>query len=172
MSKINYYVIADTHFNHWEMQKLCNRPEDFEDKIHSQLMKLSANDVLIHLGDICIGKDSEMHEKYIKPLWCRKILVRGNHDEKTNTWYLRNGWDFVCESIVDNMFGKKILFSHKPISYDNNYDINIHGHLHNTPHRDGEYLLTKNYKQRLYACEDFHYKPMLVKHFVEDTCTR
>lgn len=159
-------MIADTHFNHWEMTKLCNRPDDFEERLNRSLQKLTSNDVLIHLGDVCMGKDEEMHEKYILPLKCKNILVRGNHDEKSNSWYMKHGWDFVCSYIYDKMFGKKILFSHKPIAYDDEYDINIHGHLHNCGHRDGEFLLVKNSLQRLYACEDFHYQPVLVRHLV------
>ena len=156
---VKYYVIGDTHFNHHEMLTYCNRPINFEEKLSKSMSLLDENAVLFHLGDISIGKDEEMHQRHIAPLKARKILVRGNHDKKSNTWYLRNGWDFVCTTLTDKFFGKDVLLSHKPIA-DNGYEVNVHAHLHNLGHRDGEFLLTKNEKQRLYSAEDFNYQVM------------
>jgi len=134
----NYYIITDTHFNH--EAKMCleeiGRPLDYAEKIYKSLIALKKEDVLIHKGDICIGKDKEMHKKYIKPLKCKKILVRGNHDNKSNGWYMDNGWDFVCDTFTMKYDGKKILFSHIPQPWDGISDINIHGHLHNCSHRE------------------------------------
>ena len=163
---VGYYVIGDTHFNHHEMQKYCNRPANFEERLFKSMSRLKEGDILFHLGDISIGRDEEVHEKYIIPLRATKILVRGNHDKKSNTWYLRHGWNFVCGTITDRLFGKNILLSHKPLAESLGYDVNIHAHLHNLGHRDGEFLLVKNEKQVLYSAEDYAYIPMPLEYLI------
>ena len=127
------YITTDTHYNHTEKMHLyCGRPLDYEKRIFKEMSKLTEDDVLIHLGDVCVGKDAEMHKKYIEPLKCKKWLTLGNHDKKSIAWYLRNGWDFVGQSFSLNTFGKQIIFSHEPLSDKvvNNYDANFFGHFH------------------------------------------
>ena len=163
------YIIADTHFNHQELIRKNYRPANFEKLLFNNLKAISENSILIHLGDICLGKDQEAHNKYIKPLKCRKWLVRGNHDHKSNNWYLNNGWDFVCKSFVDRYFGKKILFSHKPKILHNNIDLNIHGHFHNSDHRWQEPELASRItlKHKLFSAEVSKYKYLSLQSFVE-----
>jgi hypothetical protein len=48
--------------------------------------------------------------------------------------------------------GKRILFTHKPQPVGD-YDINVHGHLHNTGHRDEEYQAIKHDGQLLIEIE-------------------
>lgn len=150
------YITSDTHFNHDMLVDIGDRPQGFNEKIFEELSKVGENDVLIHVGDICIGQDTQAHENYIIPLKCKKILVKGNHDKKSNNWYLDHGWDFVCESFVDRFFGKMVLFSHIPTLH-HEYDLNIHGHFHNSkrgPHYDNvgvdpnEYFLIAIEEQR------------------------
>lgn len=73
----------------------------------------------------------------------KKVLVRGNHDSKSDFWYLERGWDMVVQSMSLVAFGKHILFTHIPVSkssllagYHEPYDFNIHGHLHGNLHRE------------------------------------
>lgn len=171
------YLITDTHFNHTKIIEYCDRPKNYEVLIWKGLENLPKDSTLIHLGDICIGGDKEIHER-IKSLSYKKILIKGNHDRKSNNWYLQNGWDFVCESLSDHFFGKYITFSHIPIAGIQN--LNIHGHFHNTLHRllqgnwvvEGERernedilkILTKNHK--LLAIEYTNYKPVLLERFL------
>lgn len=145
---MKYWVISDTHFSHAKMHDWGIRPLNYEDQIEQSLLAIPSEDVLIHLGDICMGNDATVHERFIQPLKCKKWLARGNHDNKSNGWYLNHGWDFVSETFVDEYFGKRIIFSHKPINFgDAPLDFNVHGHLHNNTHRqdeainDGKHLL-------------------------------
>ena len=165
--KRKIWIISDTHFNHDILVQYCGRPIDFEQRIFKQLSLLDQEDMLIHLGDICLGKDQDMHNKYITPLKCRKILVKGNHDHKSNTWYLNNGWDFVCKTFKDKYFSKKILFSHKPM-IDDGYDLNIHGHFHNNEHHklEPDFVAIKNDKQHCFILEHTNYSPELLKTFI------
>lgn len=128
------WLITDTHFGHEKMHEYCNRPIGFEDKIFSELEKIPESDLLIHLGDICIGKDEYWHT-VLAELPFKKWLIRGNHDGKSLSWYLSHGWDYVGDEIKLKLFGKKILLSHTPLPLPDGFDINIHGHFHNTLHR-------------------------------------
>lgn len=147
---MSIYITTDTHFNHRVMEWKCKRPEDFEKRIVNEFDKLDICDTLIHLGDVCVGKDQEVHTEIINPILSRKILIIGSHDHKSYEWYLNNGWDWVCESMVLYHKDKFVLFSHEPQDCD--YDLNIHGHMHNW--RD--YKPKPN--QKLLALEDNDYK--------------
>jgi calcineurin-like phosphoesterase family protein len=146
----------------------CGRPEDYNERLWNSLKIINDDDILIHTGDICIGKDSYVHNK-LQEFKFRKILVKGNHDRKTNTWYLNNGWDFVCEEFKDTLFGKNILFSHKPRPWDGEYDINIHGHFHNSDYRrnDPELFKIVNGYHKLFALEYNDYKPIKLDKFIQ-----
>lgn len=128
------YLITDTHFNHRAIINLCGRPLNYERVMFRSMNNIAKEDVLLHLGDICIGKDVEVHEKYIKPLKCKKWLVLGNHDRKSYSWYYEHGWDLVTDGIVLKVFGQQVLFTHTPRPIGR-FDLNIHGHFHNSDHR-------------------------------------
>ncbi len=168
---MKYWITTDTHFNHYKLLEY-GRPNNFEAKIERGFKQIKSSDVLIHLGDICIGKDMEMHNKYIKPLQARgvkTILCRGNHDRKSFEWYLNNGWDFACETFDMKYKGDKIMFSHIPIAYNNNYKYNIHGHFHDSDHHHHEAFIVaiKNNKQILLALEYTNYQPVTIDYLLK-----
>ena len=165
---MNYWLITDTHFGHKAMLEYCGRPENFSEKIlHNLITQVKPNDILIHLGDICIGNEVEWHNR-LNSVQGKHWLVRGNHDKKSNTWYLSHGWDMVCDQFRDKYFGKIIMFAHKPVVWDGEYDINVHGHFHNSDHRrqEPELLAIKNGYQKLLALEYTNYQPVMLKKFI------
>ncbi len=134
------WIYADTHFGHDMLVEHGHRPYDFEHRIFNALRKIPAEDVLLHLGDVCIGRDALRHATWIKSLPCKKWLVRGNHDKKSYSWYLEYGWDHVCEYMCLRLYGKRILFVHDPqigtefnevLPASRKNDLLIHGHWHN-----------------------------------------
>jgi len=127
------FLTADTHFGHRKIEEYCGRPKGFETLIWNGFKNLKKDHILIHLGDICWGNEVKVHEA-ITLLPCRKILVKGNHDKKTDSWYMNHGWDFVCEKFQIKRGSILILFSHEPKAWDGYFDLNIHGHLHNSQH--------------------------------------
>jgi calcineurin-like phosphoesterase family protein len=177
----NTYVTTDLHFNHKKIIEYSNRPIDFETMIFNNMKFLKSDYLLICLGDVCIGEDHYVHSKFIRPLECRKVLIRGNHDSKSLTWYMNNGWDFACDRFDLNVFGKNLVFSHKPIKHDGAWDINIHGHVHSQLPR----LLRKDFlskseekrnekelalltdRHRLIVLEDTQYRPVNLRKIVE-----
>ena len=152
----NYRIISDTHFSHQYLIDIGDRKKWFEFNIYKNLLKIPKDDVLIHLGDICIGNDIENHELYIKPLECKKILVRGNHDKKSIARYRKHWRDFVCDGFTLKQFGKNILFTHIPRPQD--WYVNIHGHLHKNIHH-----APVEWDCILYSCEFMDYMPQKLK---------
>ena len=142
---MNFWIITDTHFGHEAMHHYCDRPEGFEKLIFDNLRHFTnKDDVLIHLGDFCIGVDYIWHEQFMKVCHCKKWLIKGNHDSKTNSWYMKHGWDFVADEVRLKMYGKTVILTHRPIDVHGENTVNIHGHFHNTDHHPKEIRSAKN----------------------------
>lgn len=122
-----YFIISDTHFWHPLMLELGIRSEWFEHKIFHQLFQLPEDAIIIHLGDVCIGNDKKRHT-LLSNVPQKKILVRWNHDRKSNTRYYNNWWDFVCDSFTLKYANYDVLFTHRQTLTD--WYINIHWHNH------------------------------------------
>lgn len=170
--KVNIFLVSDTHYGHSLLSDLGTRPVDFSEKLYENMQKtLKKDDILVHLGDICIGSDTFVHKKYIQSLPCRKILVKGNHDRKSDNYYLRSGWDFVCKSFVKEYYGLNVLFTHMPQIYDvAYYDMNIHGHLHENNHRGCTVpydMMGRRYA--LISMEALHYMPITLDTVMKKT---
>lgn len=160
------YVTSDTHLNHKKLIE-WGRPPDFEKRLIQSHSRMASEDYLIHLGDFCIGEDERMHNIWFSALGHvqKRILVRGNHDKKSNGWYLSHGWSAVADQVVMKLFGKRVVFSHIPVQRAlwGATDYNIHGHTHGNSHRDFE---VKDYYDTLYhrevAMELTNYRPILL----------
>lgn len=126
---MNIYLISDTHFGHANMYKWGLRPQDFEEKLWAGFDSLPKDCVLIHCGDISMGDDLITHD-ILKEYPFKKWLIRGNHDKKSISWYLENGWDAVFDEALLTVFGERILFTHVPYPKREGVSKNIHGHLH------------------------------------------
>src|ERR1043166_4710908 len=145
------WLITDTHFDHDNIGVYCDRPKGWMDRIirnWKQIVK--PDDVVLHLGDVLVGNRHSMRD-LMNGLPGHKLLIRGNHDDKSSMWYIRNGFAFAC----DGMAYKGVTWTHRP-SYTlmPDTDINIHGHVHNTvwnPRADFS---------RLLAIEHVGYKPI------------
>ncbi len=135
---MNYWLISDTHFSHRKLDEWGGRSGDWEEKIWKGIRSIPNEDTLIHLGDICIGDDLAVHEK-IDALPMKKILVRGNHDKKSQSWYSEHGWDFVCDGLEIVFMGHYLHLTHRPARPQGNTTWNIHGHTHGNMHRSEEY---------------------------------
>jgi calcineurin-like phosphoesterase family protein len=145
------WITTDTHFYHDNMVKLCGRPQDFHEIIVCNWKSMvSDDDLVIHLGDVSFAKDT-----VVSALPGRKVLVKGNHDKQSYSWYMQHGFDFCCESFVMYTGGLDIVFTHKPLVF-HDHDVNIHGHLHGLARVDS---VCRHYPVAL-ECTD--YKPLLL----------
>ena len=149
------FVVADTHFGHKALSETLNvRPDDFENRLtNAWRATITEKDLVIHLGDVVVGKPHHWFDQ-LAPLPGRKILVQGNHDCKSYTWCMNNGFDFVCHCFNWKIFGLDIAFSHEPLT-EGNHDLNIHGHLHLGSHHPD----TDNKRFYLVSMESNGYRP-------------
>jgi len=160
------WIITDTHFNHKYVVEEGGRPLDHSEQLIQNCKRLiAAQDTTYHLGDVIFNRMSMLKEM-LDVIPGRKILVRGNHDHKTNGWYERNGFHFVADYIT---LGNVIL-SHKPLErFPDGAEYNIHGHQHNDAHRLAEsshyYDTRRHFKL---ALEDVGYKPVQMQQFLAD----
>lgn len=190
---MKFYLISDTHFNHEKIKTYCQRPDNFHEMLIERWNQtVTDEDVVIHLGDVCIGRKN-LIKKIMDMLKGRKWLVRGNHDrDKSIAWWCSNGFDMAC----DSMMFRNCLLTHEPcnsilqtIDETGGFDyklphgaeLNLHGHLHNIwdgfyserrIERDKELLginFTKRLRfpwQRLFAVEYTDYRPVEFEKFV------
>jgi calcineurin-like phosphoesterase family protein len=122
------YLLSDSHLNHEKIKTYCVRPDDFTERIDKNVRQtVKDTDTLIHLGDVGIHHP-EVFMKTVAAWPGKKILVRGNHDQKSCSYYMDNGFDFACDALIY----RSCWLTHKPASFlPEGTHLNIHGHLHN-----------------------------------------
>lgn len=162
---MNVYLISDTHFNHGNIVTYCQRPENFTEIIIKRWQQtVRPEDLVIHLGDVLIGKRDKTHE-LLASLPGKKILIRGNHDRQDGCgWWMDKGFDFACDGLVF----RGCWLTHEPANaLPEGCVLNFHGHLHNIWHGftpDGPSALRieklNNPWQRLFAVEYTDYRPV------------
>jgi calcineurin-like phosphoesterase family protein len=169
---MNYVILEDTHFGNEKLEKEC-RIRGFTEKVFKSMKSSIPKDgILIHLGDVCMDNEAEWNLKITELPFKQRILVRGNHDKKSNAWYMGKGWDFVCDLFMIEQFSRKILFSHVPVP-NFGYDINIHGHYHDYSEEiirtkePGIYSILNN-KHYLMSLERVNYKMIRLEDIIED----
>jgi calcineurin-like phosphoesterase family protein len=161
------WIISDTHFGHKMLIENKIRPIDFENKIITFLCNnVKTKDTLINLGDFSFCKKNKHVDTY-SSIECKKILVRGNHDNYSFAYY-NMIFNFVCDSFMLDMFGKKILFTHEPVEKKGGFDINIHGHLHNFEYNHHDYNLQSH--NMLVALENTGYCSVSLKKILTKFC--
>lgn len=152
MKPKHYWIVSDTHFNHEKLSEWNGRSGTWQTQLYEGINRIPIGDILLHLGDICIGNDEEVH-KQIKNACGRiddrikMILVRGNHDKKGVQWYQDHGWDFVVDGFELIYQGYYLHFTHRPSRPTATAMYNIHGHTHGNLHQSEEYkeYYDKNY---------------------------
>ena len=148
----NIFLLSDPHFNDPEMVHLRKNYISDEEQVKRINAKVGKKDLLICLGDVGdISFVSKLRAGY-------KVLIKGNHDDKGDSYYQRGKYvrcDFNCntheleEKYIDNhlfdevysgpvWIAEKILLSHEPI--DIPYAFNIHGHDHSNWFDNGHHL--------------------------------
>ena len=80
------FFTSDTHFNHTNILRYCNRPFKTVGQMNETIITnwnnvVGPDDVIFHLGDFCLGGAEEWN-KILDRLNGRIYLVLGNHDIK------------------------------------------------------------------------------------------
>lgn len=115
------WLISDPHFDD-EDTKLMNPnwidPQEYVDILNKNIYK---GDTLV-----CLGDCGEL-EWFKKIRAGHKVLIKGNHDDKGNSYY-KSVFDEVYSGAL--FIAPQILLSHEPI-YGLQFCVGIHGHCHN-----------------------------------------
>lgn len=164
MGKI--FVCSDTHFNHANIIKYCNRPYETVEEMDEALVDnwnsvVTNDDTVFFLGDFALGSRDVVRD-FVSKLNGRKILVRGNHDHMSDQSYKDAGFETVFKKPVimhfDN-YDMDIQFSHAPVFDEENQYPNIYGHVHDKPCNDAKHYCV--------CMEVIDYKPIELDKVVE-----
>ena len=175
------YFISDTHFNHENVIKYCNRPfankEEMNEALISNWNSIVTNkDIVYHLGDVALTNESEMKD-IISKLNGKKYLIRGNHDKKSVLFYENAGF-IVLKDAPIKIDKYNLILSHYPIPdtmIPKGY-INIHGHIHNNKlNEDLDRSGTLEYPKEKYdpkkhiniSCDVIDFTPVSIDYILE-----
>ncbi len=131
-----YYYIADTHFGHENILKMCGRPFDSIDAMNEALItawnqRVTGNDTVFILGDLFYRCADP--EPILQRLKGRKRLIIGNHD---SSWMDRvdlSRYFVSVDSLLEITDGVRgitlchyplLTWKHKLRTYM------VHGHIH------------------------------------------
>ena len=117
------WFTADLHFCHKKILGFC--PERGytslfgTDGMHVDYIRrwnqvVDEDDTVFILGDFALGSASEM-KAIVHCLKGKKVLIRGNHDHKSDHWYLAAGFTAVTNSMLTCIGGETVSLSHYPL---------------------------------------------------------
>ena len=159
MSLSGVYVTSDTHFNHSNIIRYCNRPFKDVDEMNEALIDnwnsvVGKNDKVIHLGDFAFGNRAKV-ENVFKRLNGKIDIVLGNHDRLKIKDYYDIGFHRVYDKPI--VFANFFILSHAPLQWLKEGDVyaNLFGHVH-----DNELYRTYT-RNTCCACVERHgYRPI------------
>ena len=138
------FFTSDTHFNHANIIKFCNRPFKDVEQMNETMIEnwnrvIGPNDTVFHLGDFCLAGAAEW-TKVLDRLNGRIYLIMGNHDLKN----LRQGFIGSFEHVAMQMHimvGKqRIYLCHYPfLCFEGGYKNvwQLFGHVHSRKSNTG-----------------------------------
>lgn len=139
-SNIKIWLISDTHFNHANIIKYCNRPFSTTEEMNHTLIQhwnsvVQSDDIVYHLGDVALTSEAHL-TALLAGLNGHKHLIRGNHDSKSRDYYLRAGFETVQPYLVLDYNGRTIYLTHHPESRIQELGLpqdalHFYGHVHN-----------------------------------------
>jgi len=132
------WFTSDTHFGHANIIRYDNRPfssieEHDEALIQNWNRHVKPGDVVYHMGDVAWHRDVGNVDLLLARLCGTKILILGNHDEKTVA--RARGWSSVVPYKEISISGQKIcLFHYRMVVWNRSHHGSwaLHGHSHGT----------------------------------------
>lgn len=128
------FFIADTHFNHTNIIKYCNRPFDTIKNMNETIImnwnsKVTNNDLVYHLGDFGFGN----YVSILQRLNGRKILIIGSHDKQVLEY--KKYFEKLSTLLEIKIENQIIVLCHYAMrvwakSHYNSW--HLYGHSHNT----------------------------------------
>lgn len=112
------FFTSDTHFNHTNIIKYCDRPFASIEEMNETLIDnwnsvVGPKDIIFHLGDFSFGGELEW-TKILRRLNGRVYLILGNHDLNTMGQGLISGFEHVAMEMRIQIGNQKIYLNHFP----------------------------------------------------------
>lgn len=146
------WVTSDTHFNHANIIKYCNRPFSSVEEMNKTIIAnwnkvVSEDDTVYHLGDFALG-DKSLIPNIFRRLNGRINVIMGNHDNFSIMEKIGNEDRLIVGLFWEEVIkvGKKtIIMNHFPFGslpdpLTNYPIIQLHGHVHSTPDKPWNYF--------------------------------
>jgi calcineurin-like phosphoesterase family protein len=135
---MSIWFTSDTHFGHANILKYDRRPfmtieEHDEELIRRWNTAVKPGDTVYHLGDVAWHRDVVAIDSLLGRLHGTKILILGNHDEKTVAKSPR--WAKTTSYHEISVSGQKIcLFHYRMVVWNRSHHGSwaLHGHSHGT----------------------------------------
>lgn len=117
---VKYYFTSDYHLDHTNIIKYCDRPFDNVKEMNQTIIEnhnkiVKPEDTVFFLGDFSFGN----RDKFLDKFNGKFIFVKGNHDKKP-----------VIDSLQINYGGIDINLTHWPQNANEDYKLNLVGHVH------------------------------------------
>jgi calcineurin-like phosphoesterase family protein len=141
------FIVSDTHWDHANIMKYCNRPQASVAEMNADMFKkwndtVAPDDEVFHLGDVgCWFKDSSWIKTFLPNLHGKKFLIPGNHDRRLLSDLRKH---FTVMPPIHNIKVEhedaglvSIVLCHYPIwSWEGMFHGSIHcyGHTHSDVH--------------------------------------
>lgn len=162
--ELPFWVISDTHFFHHNIIRYAGRPNN-----HDQLMlkrwreTVGADDLILHLGDLALGKREQIEELAPK-LPGDRWLILGNHDRRSKRFYYHELGFRITKPFILSHRGWRILFSHQPdyplLHVRHPKTLNVHGHIHQKLHSDRRMINV--------SVEQTDYRPVQITDLIDE----
>lgn len=165
---MNKYIISDTHFNHYNIIKYCNRPFNDVNDMNKSIIDnwnsiVNKDDIVYHLGDFFLGSKFELKD-IVSKLNGQIYLIKGNHDRLTTKSYEDSGM-IVLKGAPIILDEYKVMLSHKPLpdSMIKKGYINVHGHIHDKKLEDIYDDSFSKFKHINVSCDVIDFRPILME---------
>lgn len=138
------FFTADTHMNHSNIIKYCNRPFQTVEEMNETIINnwnsvVKDNDEVYHLGDFVLTKDRFAMKNFRGKLNGGIILIKGNHDRLNREDYQL--FNKVAELMEIRYNGQKITLCHYAMR---TWNCSHHGSLHFYGHSHGTLPIFRN----------------------------
>jgi len=175
------WLISDTHFDHTNIIKYCNRPfvstkEMNECMVWNWCRAIASSDLVYFLGDMAFGRESRKPGWWVTQLSGKIVWIKGSHDRGVQTTQdvgsLRNvpvmySVERVVKYEVISCGGIEFMLVHDTFdAVVNGWNgWMIHGHNHdNRPHVDNRF----GHKRINVSVEVIDYTPISLAKIVEE----